>query len=313
MKYFTNVLEGRVKNEGAMKEFLSAAGFGTEELAVLNKVSKRSMKDPFYGDEMTLFDVGNILYLKDDEIASLIRPLESADDAKKRLYFDTREFIQSMTDVKSARPTLRGGLVPQSGSSETQTLANLVLKFSNIALSQQYNANRAIAASAGLNPNMVGGHLQFNMFQNFQQSPAAAMEMMATTLAGGVAYMWFNDMRRGNTPRDLTPMNLAEAMLFSNHGGTAALLYNMFRYNDGGIGVPALAATKSIKNLGTAVASGDERRIKRATRQALRYVPAADMWWNSAIRDYAARKWLIEDTMRQRRQLRERGQERLLK
>ena len=290
--------------KGKIMEFFREHGFTDAEVEVFRKLKPLDLPD---GSKV--FDYMDIMRLKDSEIEGARRGLESGDDIRKRMFYGFKDIVTKIAETQSADVTMRGRPMGQFKNPHVQGLLGSVTQFLNINFSQYFNTLESITRAAGHNPNIIGGHWNFNMMKAAMVNPKAAFEFLSTSAAVGIMYLWFTDLRNGRTPRDLSPETMYDAITFAGAGGFAQFLVNNLRYNGAAMASPTNAIIRPMKQLGTAAASGDEKRMKHAGYNVIKRLPYMDMWWISLAREKALREAGLEPGPGHKRIMKERGQQ----
>ena len=314
IKHITDVIDGKKAGKG-LTQLLDGMGLGEAELAVLKKIKRNTIKDPYRNKDLDLMDFTEILRLKDEDIVGIARPLETAADTRNRLYMDVVQLVQTTSDQLSARPSLKGQRIRPGKDAVASSVVSNLLQFDNIASTQWYNMMQMMLAGVGLNPNKVGGHLQLNTLKAFKHNPVMMSKLLTYGITAGVMQQWIWDMMTGHEPREFSPEMIGDAIQFTGMGGFANTAYTQFKYNDGALGVPALSTVEPVKRLGSALMSKPSRqkqsRVENAVLNLTDRTPGLNIFWMRAGKDYLLQEQLgLRETNRKRKKRLEQGKKR---
>ena len=225
----------------ALKGTLEQTGVRKAEWELFQQLStiQRHGKD-------IIFDFDSLGKLPDEAFSGVLRPLESVKGAKLRLKAVFQDLQSTMMDELSPTVSHRGRLIP-SGSTSPLIMGVLrsAFKFSNIALSQYMNMNRAMMKAAGLDPNDVNPYTLFNLALA-KKDPALYGKYMATIASGGIMILWAGDNSKGLTPRTISPDDMVEALTVAGFGGVSNIALNSFVFSGDVVSTPLSAFGKPI-------------------------------------------------------------------
>ena len=291
------------KLNNALKGTLEQTGIGKAEWELFQQLStiQRRGKD-------IVFDFDSLSKLPDEAFAKMLRPLESTKGAKLRLKAIFQDMQSTMMDEMSATVSHRGRLIP-SGSTNPLVMGVLksAFKFSNIALSQYMNMNRAMMKASGLDPNGVNPYTLFNLALA-KRDPALYGKYMATIASGGALILWAGDQSKGLTPRTMSPDDWVEALTVAGFGGVTNIALNSFVFSGDVVSTPISAFGKPIISLLTAET---EEGRKRAAMRLAKLVPGMNLWYTRAAINKAMAKGMgiAEYSRWDRRMMEERNQD----
>ena len=281
----TNLKQPWGKLNNNVKSLITQTGLGQKEWEVLAKVD--TIK--FEGKDL-MPDSRKVLELSDSAVEKLRRPLETAREAKIRLHYGYQQIQTELINHLATITSKRGQIRIKTQNDIANGLINTALSFTGIANSQWYNLHRAVRARAGLDPNAAGG-INLSYLQLMSSHPTAFAKVLGTQVAGGMLILWAQDLMLGKTPRDMTPANLALAVVAAGAGGMIAFAWQMLQYSRGNIGTPLEAFIAPVAQSVEAVKKGNVEGVKRnLSKVGKHWIPGANMWWTK----YAYKKAMQE-------------------
>ena len=320
MKIFTSALDGKFRDKGAM-ETLTNLGIDEEVLDALSKAPRKTIKDAHGWKDFEIFDINNILRMTDDQIKPIKRSYETTTDARKRVYFATRNAIQQLADALSARPKLKSNLNDPNARGVGKVALGQMFKFTGIMIAQWQELMKAVAAGTRINPATIDSMSQASMYSAIKNNPVPVVNSILGAMFGGIMYQWIVDLTNGKTPRDLDSKMLADATTFGGHGGGLNVALQQYRYNDEGVGLPIAAPigalrrfeSKALREMqGGRKRKGRESNYNNEIHNLMRFIPGLNLWYARAARDYLLQEQLgMKESKAKRKRDKKRGQRRL--